>query len=92
MIIGTPTVFTDPATGRTYNQAIAYIGRRNVEGGGRDDDIRHTDYRVVAGVRGDPLRGISYDLYGQFGRTIRNESYKNDFSVRRLRQALDVVA
>ncbi|MEO8455917.1 MAG: TonB-dependent receptor [Sphingomicrobium sp.] len=73
-------------------QSVVYIARRNVEGGGRDDDIRHTDYRVVAGIRGDPLRGISYDLYGQFGRTIRNESYKNDFSIRRLRQALDVVA
>jgi iron complex outermembrane receptor protein len=73
-------------------QAVAYIARRNVEGGGRDDDIRHTDYRVVAGIRGDPLRGISYDAYWQFGRTLRNESYKNDFSIRRLRQALDVVA
>jgi iron complex outermembrane receptor protein len=73
-------------------QATLYIARRNIEGGGRDDDIRHTDYRIVAGIKGDPLRGISYDAYWQFGRTLRNESYKNDFSVRRLSQALDVVA
>ena len=60
-------------------QATLYIARRNVEGGGRDDDVRHSDYRIVAGIKGDPLRGISYDAYWQFGRTLRNESYKNDF-------------
>jgi iron complex outermembrane receptor protein len=73
-------------------RAIAYVGRRNVEGGGRDDQIQHTDYRVVAGLKGDPIRGVSYDAYWQFGRTLRNETYKNDFSVRRLSQALDIVA
>ena len=29
------------------------IGRRNVEGGGRQDDIGHESYRLVAGVKGD---------------------------------------
>ena len=52
-----PTAFAN-GQGGTYNQAIAYIGRRNVEGGGRDDDIRHTDYRIVAGMRGDVARGV----------------------------------
>src|SRR5205823_3973948 len=70
---------------------VVYIGRRNVEGGGRDDDVRHTDYRVVAGLRGDPLRGVSYDAYWQFGRTIRSETYFNDFSTTRLGEAIDVV-
>ena len=77
--------------GGTFNQATLYIARRNVEGGGRDDDVRHSDYRIVAGIKGDPIRGVSYDLYWQFGRTLRNESYKNDFSIRRISQALDVV-
>jgi outer membrane receptor protein involved in Fe transport len=75
----------------THTEAVAYILRRNVEGGGRDDDIRHDDFRVVGGVRGDPLRGVSYDAYYQFGRTLRNETYLNDFSVSRLNRALDVV-
>jgi hypothetical protein len=44
-------------------QTFTYILRRNVEGGGRDDDIRHTDYRLVGGMRGDAARGISYDAY-----------------------------
>jgi iron complex outermembrane receptor protein len=72
-------------------RAIVYPLRRNVEGGGRDDDVRHTDYRVVAGMRGDPLRGISYDAYYQTGHTLRQETYFNDFSVTRLNYALDVV-
>lgn len=32
--------------------ALLFIGRRNVEGGGRQSDIRHTSYKVVGGLRG----------------------------------------
>jgi outer membrane receptor protein involved in Fe transport len=78
--------------GGTFQKGIAYIGRRNVEGGGRDDDIRHTDYRIVAGIRGDVSRGISYDAYYQSGHTLRQETYFNDFSVTKLNFALDAVA
>ena len=77
--------------GQGVTRAVAYILRRNVEGGGRDDDLRHTDYRVVAGMRGDPLPGISYDAYYQTGHTLRQETYFNDFSVTRLNFALDIV-
>src|SRR5205085_5428901 len=73
-------------------QAIAYIGRRNVEGGGRQDNTEHLDYRLVAGIRGDLLKGVSYDTYYQFGTTRFSQSFQNDFSVTRLRRALDVVA
>ncbi|HEX5257946.1 MAG TPA: TonB-dependent receptor [Sphingomicrobium sp.] len=73
-------------------QAIAYLGRRNVEGGARDDDLRHDDFRVVAGMRGDPLRGVSYDVYYQTGQTIRQENFRNDLSSLRLKFALDAVA
>jgi outer membrane receptor protein involved in Fe transport len=72
-------------------QAVAYLGRRNVEGGARDDDLRHDDFRVIAGLRGDPLRGVSYDMYYQTGHTIRQEQFKNDFSSTRLTFALDAV-
>lgn len=72
-------------------RAVVYPLRRNVEGGGRDDDLRHTDFRIVAGMRGDPLPGISYDVYWQSGHTLRQETYFNDFSVTRLNFALDVV-
>lgn len=67
------------------------ILRRNVEGGGRQDDLEHTAYRIVGGMRGDLIRGVSYDASYQYGKTILAETYLNDFSVSRLTRALDVV-
>ncbi|NML94568.1 TonB-dependent receptor domain-containing protein [Novosphingobium olei] len=68
-----------------------YIGRRNVEGGGRVDDLRHTDYRIVAGTKGQITEGITYDVYGQFWRAILAERYENDFSRAKINRALNVV-
>ena len=67
------------------------IGKRNVEGGGRVNDLRHTDYRYVLGLKGAIDSAFSYDVYGQFNRVIYAENYQNDFSVNRTRQALNVV-
>lgn len=72
-------------------QAVSYTGRRNVEGGGRQDDLQHTAYRIVGGVRGKLLPGLSYDAYYQFGKTILAQTYLNDFSITRLGRAQDVV-
>ncbi|HEU5284909.1 MAG TPA: TonB-dependent receptor [Sphingomicrobium sp.] len=72
-------------------QAVAYTGRRNVEGGGRQDDVEHISFRVVAGMRGDLDRGLSYNASGVFGKTILSQIYRNDFSVTRLNRAMDVV-
>ncbi|RST29901.1 TonB-dependent receptor [Sphingomonas ginkgonis] len=86
------------APGLTYTNANGVVGsnvvilRRNVEGGGRQDDLEHTDYRIVGGMRGDITRGLSYDASYQFGKTILAETYLNDFSITRLGRALDVVA
>lgn len=77
--------------GNGVTQAIAYTGRRNVEGGGRTDDLQHTAYRIVGGMRGDVTKGLTYDGYYQYGRTLRQQTYLNDFSVTRLKRALDVV-
>jgi outer membrane receptor protein involved in Fe transport len=87
---GTPTVFIDQ-NGRPYFQGVVYPLRRNVEGGGRRDDLQHTDYRVVAGMRGDLGGGFSYDASYQYGRVVFAQTYFNDFSVTRLNRALDVV-
>ena len=43
------------------------IGRRNVESGGRLDDLRHTSFRGVVGMRGDIADGWTYDIYGLYG-------------------------
>lgn len=89
--------FTDPnvinpVTGQLSQLAVVQVLRRNVEGGGRDSDIQHTAFRVVGGIRGNPLKGISYDAYYQFGRTNRTATSLHYFSVTRLTRALDVVA
>jgi outer membrane receptor protein involved in Fe transport len=63
-----------------------------VEGGGRRDDLQHTAYRIVAGMKGDLGGGFSYDASYQYGRVIFAQTYFNDFSVTRLNRALDVVA
>jgi outer membrane receptor protein involved in Fe transport len=89
-INGTPTVFTGP-TGN-YFKANLQINRRNVEGGGRVNEIEHTSYRLVGGIKGDLLRGLSYDAYYQFGTTRLDSVSLNDFSVVRLNRALDVIA
>ncbi len=85
-----PFVFTD-ALGNSYNKGFAQILRRNVEGGGRVSDLQHTSYRGVLGMKGDLSDAWSYDVYYQYGRTIYNQIYLNDFSVTRITRALDVV-
>lgn len=88
---GDPLVFFDPTTGEEYTRGFAQILRRNVEGGGRRDDLQHTNYRVVAGMRGDLSDAWSYDMYYLFGQTNFAETYTNDFSITRLGRAIDVV-
>jgi outer membrane receptor protein involved in Fe transport len=46
--------------------ASVKIGRRNIEGGGRTSDYEHTNYRGVAGVRGQIGPAWTYDAYGQY--------------------------
>lgn len=68
-----------------------YIGRRNVEGGGRQSDIRFQSYRGVIGARGDLNDAWSYDLTAQYSRAQFTNIYRNEFSNTRLARALDVV-
>lgn len=67
-----------------------FPGRRNVEGGGRQDDIGHEAYRVVVGFRGDITDNWRYDAYFQQGKTQRSSTYLNDFSISRLNRAVQV--
>jgi iron complex outermembrane receptor protein len=86
-----PQVFIDQ-NGNPYNRGALQPLRRNVEGGGRQADLQHTDYRIVAGMRGDFAKGLSYEAYYQYGRVVYAQTYLNDFSVVRLNRALDVVS
>ncbi|MBN9534280.1 MAG: TonB-dependent receptor [Alphaproteobacteria bacterium] len=67
------------------------VGRRFVEAGDRQDDLRHTDYRIVVGVKGDLGDSWNYEVFGQYGTSIYAENYLNDTSVTRQQNALQVV-
>jgi iron complex outermembrane receptor protein len=83
----------DPDAVTPGNQCVApfYVGRRNVEGGGRQDDLRYQSYRIVVGGRGQLSDEWSYDIAAQYSRVQLSRASLNDFSVNRLGRALDVV-
>jgi len=64
------------------------VGRRTVEIGPRQDNLRHTDYRIVLGVRGDLGSGWSYDLFAQYGTTIYSEEYLHEVQNAKAQNAL----
>lgn len=68
-----------------------YVGRRNVEGGGRRDSLNYQSYRTVLGVRGPLTDTWDYDISGGYSRVTLARTYQNDFSVTRLTRALNVV-
>jgi outer membrane receptor protein involved in Fe transport len=74
-----------PLTGQT-NLALL---KRNVEGGPRITDLRHTDYRLLVGAKGDIDKTWSYDVYGQYGTAILSQSYTHEFSLLRTTNALN---
>jgi iron complex outermembrane receptor protein len=67
------------------------LGQRNAEGGSRYDYVRHRAYRGVIGARGAIASNWTYDVYGQYGRTDYRSHYINDYSLARIRNALQVV-
>ncbi|MGZ8362259.1 MAG: TonB-dependent receptor plug domain-containing protein [Caulobacteraceae bacterium] len=70
------------------DDAHLYIGRRNIEGGPRQADLRHTSYRIVLGSRGDLGDGWRYDVYGQYGTSVYSQAYLNEFSVSKFKDAI----
>jgi iron complex outermembrane receptor protein len=79
-------------TKSAQDSVTGIVLRRNVEGGGRQSDLRHTNYRIVLGTRGDLGGNWNYDAYAQFGRTVFSQYYSREFGNTRLNRALDVVA
>src|SRR4029077_2752782 len=88
----TATELTDWCAGSTAHADVhVALRRRNVEGGPRFDDLGHTSYRVVFGVKGDITDAWTYDAYGLWGTTRYSEEYFNDVSKQRMAYALDAV-
>lgn len=74
------------AAGDTVNMLI---GRRNIEGGPREFEYEHTNYRAMAGVRGDINDAWSYDAYGSYYDTDLFNNNEGYISIQRARLALN---
>jgi iron complex outermembrane receptor protein len=85
------SMITDWCGGSTTGNVSMYIGRRNIEGGDRVDDLEHTDFDETVGIKGEINDNWSYDGSYQYGFTNLSETYLNDMSVTRINDALDVV-
>jgi iron complex outermembrane recepter protein len=81
------------AFGCTSPSGVAQVtfGRRDVEGGDRSDDLGHTSFRTVLGVKGDINDAWNYDTYFQNGITRFSEEYDNDVSKLHMANALQAV-
>lgn len=66
------------------------IGRRNVEGGARQYDFEHTNYRLATGSRGALGDAWTYDAYGQYYYTSFSNYNGADFSFDKIANALQV--
>ena len=68
-----------------------YIGRRNVEGGGRQQSFANSTFRVIAGVRGAINDGWGYDVSAQYSSGSGTAKTLNYFVTPRLANAINVV-
>ena len=89
-ILCTPAQIAADAANPGSVSANVDIGRRNVEGGGRESYFEHTNYRAVFGDRGSIDKTWSYDAYGQYYYTSFFNSNKQYLSFSRIDNALQV--
>jgi outer membrane receptor protein involved in Fe transport len=78
--------------GTPANSTNLYIGRRLVEGGNRQDDLEHMDFRETIGIKGKGIEGWEYDASFQFSLVDLSETYENDVSKTKIQDALNVVS
>ncbi len=71
-------------TGALVNAQIGF----RFAGYNRQDDLRHTNYKMDVGARGEIAPGWNYDAYLQYGTSIYAEHYNNDASIRKIQNAL----
>ena len=72
----------------TAATASVLIGKRNVEGGPRFNDIGFNQFRITTGMRGDISDSWSYDFNAQIGQIKVANTYRNDVSSTRINEAL----
>jgi iron complex outermembrane recepter protein len=83
-ILCTPAQIVSDTANPGSATAQVNIGRRNIEGGARNTDFQHTNYRTVLGAKGEFADAWSYDAYGQYFYTSffdSNQKYLNFQSI-----------
>lgn len=76
--------------GSKGNSADVQIGRRNIEGGGRDSIYDHNNFRLVAGTKGTISNAWTYDLYGSYYYVDTFQANDNYLSYGNVNKALQV--
>jgi len=66
------------------------ILRRSVETGPRTDQLRHTSWRMIGGLRGEINDVWNYDVFGLYAEVLSPQTYINDLNSARLQDALIV--
>ncbi len=90
------------STAGNYSATGAYVGpeavadgvvisRRNVEGGNRQDDLRHTTFRLVGGMSGQINDVFSYDLSASYSNVSYRSRFAGDANQTRVANALNAV-
>ncbi len=90
------------STGSNYDASGNYLGpdaiaegilvrRRNVEGGPRQDEIRHQSFRFVIGSEGQLAGPFEYDLFASYANVSYRSRFEGDANRDRLGNALNVV-
>ena len=85
---GSPYTAVNAGTVPVPGDVQLLLGRRNVEGGPREDEYVHTTFRGVAGVRGEITQDWTYDASLTFGQTRDTDYHNNDVSSSRAQDAL----
>jgi outer membrane receptor protein involved in Fe transport len=91
----TAATATTPATGAgSAALAQTLIGYRFADVSGaaipRDYDYLHESFKIDIGAKGDLGDGWSYDVYGQFGYSLFNETVTGQLSIPNIQNALEV--
>ena len=86
-----PTIGCDATAIANGDSVPMYIGRRNVEGGGRQQSFANSGFRAVAGLRGAINDAWGYDVSAQYSTGTGTATTLNYFQIDRIARALDVI-
>ena len=86
-----PIIGCGPAGIAAGTDVAMYIGRRNVEGGGRQDHFDNNTFRIVTGLRGAINDGWGYDVSAQYSSGTGSTATQNYYVTPRVFRALDVI-